>query len=309
MNPTNPFVSPAYVRSALRTLQVRPTRGMGQNFLTNAHILEQIIEAADLARDDVVIEVGPGLGVLTWELIRRAGEVVSVELDKRFAARLQEELTLATQTTHPRHTAHHAVIQGDILTLSPTAILQHTATLNHPYKVVANLPYAITSPVLRHFLEHSPRRPSLMVVLVQWEVARRIVAAPGNYNMLAHAIQMYAQPEIVSRVGAKHFVPPPAVDSALLRLWVRETPAVTCDDEHTFFRVMKAGFLQPRKKLSNSLPGGLAALGVKIPRETAVAALQEAGVSPDRRAETLTLIEWNGVYTALREREISLGET
>jgi 16S rRNA (adenine1518-N6/adenine1519-N6)-dimethyltransferase len=293
---SNPYLSPTYVRATLRSLGLRPTRSMGQNFLVDPHILRQIVQAAELAPDNVVIEVGPGLGVLTWELLQQAGHVIAVELDQQLAARLHNEHS--TPGTLPNAIALQ-IIQGDVLNLPPADLLQQADALS-PYKVVANLPYAITSPVLRHFLENMPR-PQLMVVLVQWEVARRISAAPGDLSLLAHAIQMYAQPEIVARVPANSFVPSPAVDSAILRLHIRPAPAVAVPDINDFFRILKAGFSQPRKKLSNSLPGGLKALGEPLPRDEVIAALQAVDVNPDRRAETVSLDEWARVYHVLRQ--------
>jgi len=134
---------------------------------------------------------------------------------------------------------------------------------------------------------------------VQWEVAQRIGAQPGDLSVLAHSIQIYAEPEIVARVPASSFFPAPEVDSAVLRLRVRARPAVDVDDVDALMRIIKAGFLQGRKKLSNALPGGLAAMGAPIPKERALAALQAAGVDPGRRAETVTLEEWAGVYRNL----------
>jgi 16S rRNA (adenine1518-N6/adenine1519-N6)-dimethyltransferase len=247
--------------------------------------------------------------VLTWELLQRTRQVLAVELDKRLAARLRDEFATMHATAAP------LVIQGDILHLPPDALLKEippewrasgpaqphdsTAAPAVAYKVVANLPYAITSPVLRHFLE-SQSPPQRIVVLVQWEVARRITATPGDLSMLAHAVQMYATPEIVQRVPAHCFVPPPAVDSAVLRLHVRPAPAVPAEAVGHVFRLIKAAFLQPRKKLSNALPKGLAALGEAWEREPICIALEAAGVSPDRRAETVSLAEWAAVSAALR---------
>ncbi len=299
---TNPYLRPDHVRAALHSLNLRPTRGMGQNFLIDAHALQQIVAAADLTGDDLVVEVGPGLGVLTWELVQRARQVVAVELDKRLAARLH-----STFASHLDLAAAERlrIVQGDVLRLPPRALVQPD-TAQQPaapprYKVVANLPYAITSPVLRHFLENAPQ-PHLLVVLVQWEVAQRITAASGSLSMLAHAVQMYAQPDVVARVPAASFLPPPAVDSAILRLHVRAAPAVSVDDMADFFRVVKAGFVQPRKKLSNALHGGLKSQGECRERAEVVAALEQAGVSPERRAETVTLSEWAAVYWALRQK-------
>lgn len=298
---SNPYLDPGRVRAALRTLGLHPTRGMGQHFLVNGHVLDQIIAAAELSRDDLVVEVGPGLGVLSWELIPRVRQVIAIELDKRLSARLRQEF--AASAMH--------VIQDDVLHVPPDTILQHASGIpvspqsassqQHtlpPYKVVANLPYAITSPVLRHFLEGEPP-PQVMVLLVQWEVARRITAQPGDLSLLAHAVQMYAQPEIVTRVSASSFVPAPAVDTAILRLRIHPRPAVDVVDRDDFFRLLKAAFTQRRKKLSNALPTGLASMGKSYHREHIVAALETAGVSPDRRAETVSLDEWAAVYTAL----------
>jgi 16S rRNA (adenine1518-N6/adenine1519-N6)-dimethyltransferase len=301
---SNPYLARGAVRAALRSLDMRPTRGMGQNFLVDAHALHQIVGAAEIGPDDLVVEVGPGLGVLTWELLQQAGQVVAVELDKRLAARLTSEFAAALE---PQQAARLHVAQGDILRLPPPDLLHQAGLLATPdaedvppYSVVANLPYAITSPVLRHFLE-ATLPPRLLVVLVQWEVAQRIIAEPGRLSILAHAVQVYAEPEIVARVAAGSFEPPPAVDSAVLRLHVRPTPAVDVANMDDFFRVLKAGFSQPRKKLANALPGGLRAQGEAGQREQAIAALEAAGVAPERRAETVTLAEWAAIYRALRQ--------
>ncbi|NJN17283.1 MAG: 16S rRNA (adenine(1518)-N(6)/adenine(1519)-N(6))-dimethyltransferase RsmA [Oscillochloris sp.] len=286
----NPYLSQTFVRAALARLGLRPTRGMGQNFLIDAESLAQIVAAAELSAADTVIEVGPGLGVLTWELTQQVERLVAVELDKRLAARLGEEFVAANLT----------IVQSDVLRRTPTELLA-AAGIRPParYKLVANLPYAITQPTLRHFLE-AAAPPELCVVLVQWEVAERICAGPGDFSMLAHSVQYYAEAEIVARVPARSFMPAPAVDSAILRLRRRAAPPVLSPDSATLFRVIKGAFLQTRKQLGNALPGGLAALGVKIPREDAQAALQSAGVDPQRRAETVTLAEWAAVAEALK---------
>jgi 16S rRNA (adenine1518-N6/adenine1519-N6)-dimethyltransferase len=307
---TNPYLDPSRVRAALRSLDLRPTREMGQNFLTDAGVLAEIVAAADLTPADTVIEVGPGLGVLTWELLRAAGRVVAVELDRRLAERLGQEFA---------HEPRLTIVQGDILRQLPEQLLEDLAVkpdnqepgtenpftssgsqfsvLGSHYKVVANLPYAITSAALRYFLEAN-RKPELMVVLVQWEVAERIAARPGDMSVLAHSVQIYAEPEIVARVPAASFVPAPAVDSAVLRLRVRARPAVDAPVD-PLMRLIKAGFLQARKKLANALPTGLASLGIQVDKARAIAALEAAGVDPTRRAETLSLDEWARVYHSL----------
>lgn len=289
---TNPYLLSERIRAALRGLDVHPTRGMGQNFLRDPEALANIVNAADLSPDDVVVEVGPGLGVLTWELLRRVRHVVVVELDKRLAARLHDEFATATNLT---------IIQSDILRIEPSAILASLAQDGQlpAYKVVANLPYAITSPVLRHFLE-GDWKPSSMVLLVQREVAQRIAAKAGSLSVLAHSVQIYGKPEIVAMVPPTSFIPAPAVTSAVLRITLYPQPVVDVDNIDNMFRIIKAGFLQARKKLSNALPTGLAAMGRRIERDAALKALEDAGISPDRRAETVTIDEWATLYRILQ---------
>ena len=302
----NPYLDPTRVRAALRSLGLRPTREMGQNFLTDASALASIVAAAELTPDDTVIEIGSGLGVLTWELLQRAGRVIAVELDRRLAERLSQEFAQASRLT---------IVQSDILRITPEQLLavdnrpsDDAPNVSHAqsaicnlqsaiYKVVANLPYAITSAALRHFLE-AKHKPTTMVVLVQSEVAERIVARPGDMSVLAHSVQIYAEPEIVARVPASSFVPAPAVGSAVLRLKLRPHPAIDVEIA-PLMRLIKAGFLQARKKLANALPTGLASLGIHIEKDHAVAALTAAHVDPNRRAETLTLEEWAHVYREL----------
>lgn len=297
MTSGNPYLSRARVRAALHALGLRPSRSMGQNFLIDGTALATIVSAAALTADDTVVEVGPGLGVLTWELVQRARTVIAVELDRRLAERLRTELRAAPNL---------AIIQGDVLRLPPATILaEHdpdAASGARPYKVVANLPYAITSAVLRHFLS-TPLRPASMVVLVQREVAVRICARPGDLSVLAHAVQIYAEPEIVARVPASSFFPAPEVDSSVLRLRIRPQPAVVPDQPEALLRLIKAGFLHPRKQLGNALPGGMAAMGMKIDRQRVLEALAAAGVDPTRRAETVTLEEWGAVYRTLRTND------
>lgn len=281
----NPYLDPQRIRAALNALDLRPSRDLGQNFLADAGMLHAIVEAAGLRGDDAVVEVGPGLGVLTYELIQRAREVVAIELDQRLAGRLVDEL----------RAQNLRVVEADVLRVAPGTLFGDGVR----YKVVANLPYQITSAILRHFLE-AAAPPELMVVMVQREVAERIVAAPPEMSVLAHSVQIYAQPEIMGRVPAAAFLPAPKVDSAILRLTRRPRLLVDVDDVDGLFRVVKAGFLHARKKLSNALPGGLAAMGMRVSKEAALGALQAAGVDPGRRAETLTLAEWAAVYERLR---------
>jgi 16S rRNA (adenine1518-N6/adenine1519-N6)-dimethyltransferase len=274
---TNPMLNPQHVRETLRNLDVRPTRGMGQNFLIDRDALQTIVSAAHLTQSSVVVEVGPGLGVLTWELVQVAGSVTAIELDTRLANRLARVYAESSNLT---------LVNQDVLQTDIAALTQHK-----PYQVVANLPYAITSPVLRHFLE-SANPPTSMVVLVQREVAQRICAQPGDMSVLAHGIQVRAIPELIAVVPPESFLPAPEVHSAVMRLTLRDKPLIEPEREARVFRILKAGFLHARKQLGNSLSGGLAAHGIKIERSDAQAALVAAGIDPARRAETLSFAEW-----------------
>jgi 16S rRNA (adenine1518-N6/adenine1519-N6)-dimethyltransferase len=280
----NPMLDVAQVRMALRQLDVKPSRAMGQNFLVDANALAAIVDAGEITPQSLVVEVGPGLGVLTWELVQRAGEVISIELDKRLIARLYDEFAQFANLT----LVNHDILKSDIAQI----------TARRSYRVIANLPYAITSPVLRHFLE-SDHPPELMVVLVQREVAQRICAAPGDMSVLAHAMQIRAVPELVSIVPPEAFMPAPVVHSAVLRLRHRAVPLVPPADERKVMRVIKAGFLHARKQLGNSLSGGLAAHNIRIERDVAQRILIAAGIDPMRRAEMLTIDEWQRVATGV----------
>ena len=268
---------PVQVRKLLRQSGISPKKRLGQHFLIDEAILDTIVVAAELSPADIVIEVGPGLGVLTGELARGAGKVIAVELDTRLASLLKHRLACLPNVD---------VINADILKLSPSQLLEGKSD----YKVVANLPYYITSPILRHFVEASPK-PSLMVVMVQKEVGNAIVAGPGEMSLLAVSLQVYSKPKIVSYVPSQSFYPPPKVDSAIVRFDLLPEPAVKVADINGFFQVVKCGFSSPRKQLHNSLAQGM---GVK-PAEVALL-LERAGIESQRRAETLSLEEWARLY-------------
>ena len=265
----------AQTRGALRRAGLRARKGLGQHFLIDEEVLRLIVETAELGPGDVVIEVGPGLGVLTRELAARAGRVIAVELDDRLAALLREHLAAFPNVT---------VINGDILGIDPADLLREAGASE--YKVVANLPYYIASPVLRHFLEASPR-PTSMVVMVQKEVAETIAARPGDMSLLSVSVQFYGEPEIVGHVPARCFHPAPDVDSAVLRIRVHAVPGVAVSDVDAFFGLVRAGFSASRKQMVNSLSQGLGR-----PRSEVQALLKEAGIEGRRRAETLSLEEW-----------------
>ncbi len=278
---------------ALREAGLRPRKGLGQNFLVDPTVPPRIAAAAALAPGDTVIEVGPGLGVLSAELAARldpttGGRLIAVELDAALAPVLRERMAAFPAFT---------LVQGDILELAP-GDLARTADGRLPrYKVVANLPYYITSAVLRHFLEADPP-PTALVVMVQREVAERIVARPPDMSLLAVSVQFYGVPRLLFRVPPGAFHPAPKVESAVLRVDVYppEARPVAVADVDAFFAVVRAGFGQRRKQLGNSLATGLAR-----DKAAVAAALAQAGVDPSRRAETLTLAEWGAVAHEMRE--------
>jgi len=269
------------IATLLRAHGLRPRKKLGQNFLADPVALGRIVAAAELSSDDLVVEVGAGVGTLTRLLAEHAGRVVALELDNGLVGILREELA---------DLANVEIRHGDVLKFSAAEFP------NQGFKVIGNLPYYITSAVLRHFLEKVPR-PKLMVVTVQREVADRIVARPGQMSILAVSVQFYGQPRIVARVPAGAFYPVPTVDSAVVRIDMGEGPEVSLGetiDDARFFRVVRAGFSQKRKTLRNSLSGGLAL------SPAAVGALLEvAAVDARRRAETLSLEEWARVASAL----------
>ena len=269
----------AETRRWLRRLDLRARKRLGQHFLIDGDVLQRILAASELSADDIVMEIGPGLGILTRELARRAGRVIAIELDDRLADFLKQEMRPFPNVT---------IINEDILKIEPATLLPKPVR----YKVVANLPYYITSPVLRHFLEASVK-PGLMVVMVQKEVAEAIVAGPGKRSLLSISVQFYGKPAIISQVPARAFYPAPEVDSAILRIDLYSKPVVAVDDADSFFATVRAGFASPRKQIANSLAQGLG-----LPKADALNVLAEASIAPQRRAETLTLEEWAELWQA-----------
>ena len=285
----------AQTKRLLRHFDLRARKGLGQHFLVDGEVLQLIASAAELTPADVIVEVGPGLGVLTKELARQAGWVIAIELDDKLAALLRQTLAPFDNVT---------IINDDVLKIEPEALLNQPKArfpqAINSYKVVANLPYYITSPVLRHFLEASAK-PQTMIVMVQKEVAEAIVAKPGQMSLLSVSVQLYGEPRIISYVPAQCFYPAPEVDSAILRINLYPQPAVAVDDEDSFFSLVRAGFTAPRKQIGNSLAQGLGrAKGEVLPL------LERANIASQRRAETLTLGEWARlwqVFTRLKGKE------
>ncbi|MDV2989626.1 MAG: 16S rRNA (adenine(1518)-N(6)/adenine(1519)-N(6))-dimethyltransferase RsmA [Dehalogenimonas sp.] len=274
----------AETRSLLERYGLAARKSLGQNFLIDRGVLEKIVRAADVGPVETVIEVGPGLGVLTRALAAQAGKVIAVELDRGLAGLLRETLGDKTNVE---------IISGDILE-TPVADLVGQA----PYKVVANLPYYITSPVLRHFLEGA-HQPLSLTVMVQKEVARQITASPPEMSLLALGVQFFGRPKIVGYVAAGCFHPAPKVDSAILHISVKEQRELSPEQEKLFFTLARAGFGTRRKQLANALAGGL-----KLEKAEVLELLQLAGVDPARRAETLTIEEWLKLTKAQDERHV-----
>lgn len=268
------------VRRLLREFDIQPKKSLGQNFLVDQRASERIVEAAELGPEDIVLEIGPGLGALTRLLAAEAERVVAVELDQRLVEVLKQTLADCPNVE---------IIHSDILELNPTDLLEQQGD-NFQYKVVANLPYYITSAIIRHLLT-AEVRPKLMVVTVQLEVARRITAEPGEMSLLAVSVQFYGRPRIVARIKAGAFYPSPQVDSAVVRIDLHRHPVVEVDDASSFFEVVRAGFAQRRKQLRNALAAGLT-----LPASEVAQVLNRAGVNPKRRAQTLSLEEWARVW-------------
>lgn len=260
------------LRNLLYAHNMRPNKAFGQNFLIDRTVLEQVVAAAELDATEQVLEVGAGTGVLTRELAKLVSRVVAVELEKDMLALLAE-----TTTGYP----NVEILARNLLYLNPQEVFGTEA-----YKLVANLPYYITAPTFRHFLE-SANPPRLFVVMVQYEVAKRMVAAPGDLSLLGVSVQFYGRPRIIAHVPATAFFPAPKVDSAILHLDVYKQPPLTLRERDTFFRLVQAGFSEKRKQVHNSLASGLHRKDEEIR-----AWLAATGIDARRRAETLSIEEW-----------------
>jgi 16S rRNA (adenine1518-N6/adenine1519-N6)-dimethyltransferase len=265
------------VKPLLRQFNLRPKKSLGQNFLVDEHALSDIVRAAEITPADVVLEIGPGLGSLTRQLADIARHVIAVEIDRALLPPLRSVLSARSNVS---------IIEGDILQLDLTPILARVVEPSQGYKVAANIPYYITSAIIRHLLE-AEIKPRSIVLTIQQEVAQRIIAQPNDMNLLAVGVQFYGVPRIVQQIPAGAFYPVPDVDSAVVRIELSDQPRVNVKDVDAFFKVAKAGFGQKRKQLHNSLAASL-----PIKHEQIMQTLNEVGVDPTRRAETLTLEEW-----------------
>lgn len=248
---------------------VAPNKSLGQHWLRDRSVLEHIADLAGVETGDTVLEIGPGLGTLTSELLRRADNVLAVEFDEALARKLPAQFP----------GKNLKVVNQDILSFD-------LSQLPAGYKVAANVPYYITSKIVQ-LLMTAENKPSVAVLLVQKEVAERLAAPAGDMSILAISAQLYADVQLGDVVPAELFTPPPKVDSQVVVLRTREQPLFTDISEKDYFRVVKAGFSAKRKKLRSSLSGGLG-----ISKDDASRLLENAGINPDMRAEDLTLEQW-----------------
>lgn len=263
---------PLNVPDLLQQYGLKPDKRLGQNFLVETAALQRIVEVAKVGEQDVVLEIGPGLGSLTRYLANAARKVVAVEIDAALIAALEDILAPYSNVT---------IIQGDILELDPAQLMDQPN-----YLVVANIPYYITSAVIRHLLE-AQVKPQRMVLTVQREVAHRICAQPGDMSLLSLSVQVYGKPRVATRIPAGSFYPAPSVDSSVVEVELYSEPRIPVDRLETFFQLARAGFSQRRKTLRNSLSAGL-----HLSPKEAEELLRQADIEPRRRAQALSIEAW-----------------
>lgn len=258
--------------------KIKPIKRLGQNFLIDKQVIKKVIRTANLQSKDVVLEIGPGTGVLTQEIAKTAKKVIAVEKDPNMCEILKQAL---------RDFKNVKIVNKDILKNYELRIM------NYEYKVVANLPFYITAPVIRKFLE-SKNPPKEIILIIQKEVAQRICAKPPKMSILALSVQFYAKPKIISYISKKSFRPIPKVDSAIIKITPCVKPSLA-QNKDKFFRIVKAGFSHPRKQLANNLANGLALSlpnGLKLNKEKVNDLLSKNNIQPTQRAETLTINDW-----------------
>ena len=273
------IASPEVVHYICKRFDIKMSKKLGQNFLIKRGIVDEIVKAADLQEEEPVLEIGPGIGTLTQGLAQSGANVTAIELDTRLLEVLDTTLAQYSNVT---------IVHGDVLKLDVPSIMN-----NEPFKVVANLPYYITTPIIMSLLES--RLPiERLVVMVQKEVALRMVAKPGtkDYGALSVAVQYYTKPDIVLDVPPKSFLPAPAVTSSVIRCVLRDKPPVDVIDEKLFFRVVKAGFAQRRKTFANTMKT------TGLSKDRIEELLAKANIDGQRRGETFTLQEFADVANA-----------
>lgn len=274
------------LRTTLKQFNFTPRKSLGQNFLFDPALLDRIVAAAEVTPTDTVLEIGPGAGSLTRHLAEVAARVIAVELDDRLIPILHHTLEAFPNVT---------LIHGDILKVNLQSLVETTRDTRSVvstagYKVVANIPYHLTSAIIRYLLTGQVK-PSSIVLTVQREVAGRICAAPPEMSLLAVGVQFYGRPRLVGGIPAGAFYPKPKVDSAIVRIELFDQPALPDSEADRFFKIVKAGFGQKRKQLRNALSAGLRLKGMEVDER-----LRAAGMDPARRAETLTIKEWLKLY-------------
>ena len=247
----------------------------GQNFLTDKRIAKEIVKASNLKSTDIVLEIGPGEGALTKEIFKFTKNIIAVEKDKRLIKNLEEKFP------------EIKIVNEDILKFEE---------LPKKYKIIANLPFYATSPIIRKFLNPPAggRSPQEMVLIIQKEVAQRITAKPPKMSILAISVQLYAKARILSYISKKSFKPQPNVDAAIIKLTLRDRPGLSPKENDHFFKIVKAGFSAPRKQLINNLSKGL-----KIEKELIQRYLKQSKIDPERRAETLDVKDWKKLASVI----------
>lgn len=267
------------IKDLLNKYGIKPNKRMGQNFLIDDSVLEKIASAAKLSENDVVLEIGPGTGILTFSMAKKVKKIITVEKDKNLVKILNNELRI-------KNIKNVEIIHSDILKIHNSLFQIHDS-----YKLVANLPYYITSPIIRMFLEDPPagKKPELMILMVQKEVAERICAKPGQMSVLSVAVQFYAHPEVISIVPKTSFYPQPKVDSAIIRIIPKRIlPEI---DTGKFFNLIRAGFSAKRKFLINNLSCKL-----QIANGELQIAFGRAEIDLKSRAENLSVEDWIKIY-------------
>lgn len=276
---------PLHIDQILRRYGLRPKKGLGQNFLSDSRALKKIVAAGQVTQDDHVLEIGSGLGSLTRYLALEAKRVVAVEIDVKLLPPLQEVVAPYDNVE---------IIRADILELDLTQIMDQSG-----YLVIANIPYYITSAIIRHLLS-SAYKPARIVLTVQKEVAQRICATPGSMSLLALSVQVYGNPTIAATIPAAAFYPPPKVDSAIINIELYDSPQVLVEDIDLFFALIRAGFSQKRKTLRNTLSAGM-----QWPKTQAEAVLAAADIEMQRRAQTLSMEEWGRLVDVVKNKKFS----
>lgn len=261
------------IKERLEKLEIRPSKGLGQNFLVSENAYEKIIKAVEIERGEQVVEIGPGLGTLTKYLATAGAQVTAVEKDRKLISFLETEFK----------DQKVKIIEGDALIIDPADL----GILENNYKIAANIPYYITSRLIRNILELWPR-PKLVIILVQREVAERIIAKPPHMNLLAISVQYFSEPKIISMVPRGSFYPMPKVDSAIIKLVPRAQKLGHNEEIKQIFRIVKIGFASKRKKLLNNLSTGL-----KIDKKEVESTLIKLSIDPKVRPENLTISQWH----------------